>query len=189
MSYEGMSPLRPPHGPSRTEDQVVQPAPWGPAVLERLLTAGQTLWRSGTALADGYTTVVTSHDGLPTYTCVLPREKESAPLARKLVATLLSEWGLPDLVDDAALVLDELVANSADHARGALIQVTITRKDHAQVRLAVVDMEPKHPRLVIADTEDESGRGMHLIAEISQRWGVDTLNSGKRVWADVAVAS
>jgi anti-sigma regulatory factor (Ser/Thr protein kinase) len=140
-------------------------------------------------MADRPRVVVTEREDVLTYTCVLPREKESAPLARKLVMTLLSQWELPGLVDDAALVLDELVANSADHARGASIQVTITRKGHAQVRLAVVDMERKHPRLVVADTEDEGGRGLRLVAGISQRWGVDTLRSGKRVWADVAATS
>jgi two-component sensor histidine kinase len=119
----------------------------------------------------------------------MPRAKESAGLARRLVTGLLSDWELPSLVDDAALVLDELVANSADHARGPSIQVTITRKGHAQVRLAVVDMERKHPHLVIADAEDEGGRGLRLVAGISQRWGVDSLNSGKRVWAEVAVTS
>ena len=61
--------------------------------------------------------------------------------------------------------------------------------DIAQQLRAVVDMERKHPRLVIAGTEDEGGRGLRLVAGISQRWGVDTLRSGKRVWADVAVAS
>jgi anti-sigma regulatory factor (Ser/Thr protein kinase) len=140
-------------------------------------------------MAEQRTMDVAQGNGVPAYTCVLPREKESAPLARKLVATLLSEWELPDLIDDAALVLDELVANSADHARGPSIQVTITRKGHAQVRLAVVDMERKQPRLVVAGTEDEGGRGLRLVAGISQRWGVDTLRSGKRVWADVAVTS
>jgi anti-sigma regulatory factor (Ser/Thr protein kinase) len=167
MSYEGNPPLRPPCGASRAQ------AP---------PSAGSK------AMAGGHTAVVTLQGGLPTYTYTLPRAKESARLARRLVTTLLSMWGLPGLVDDATLVLDELVANSADHARGSSIQVTITRKDHALVRLAVVDMERKHPRFVVAGPDDEGGRGLRLVAGISQRWGVDTLHGAKRVWADVVVA-
>ncbi|UWE13355.1 ATP-binding protein [Actinacidiphila bryophytorum] len=132
---------------------------------------------------------VLSLDGLPTFTRTLPRRKESAPLARRLVTTLLSQWALPELVDDAALVLDELVANAADHARGASIRITITRQDHTVVRLAVADRERKRPRLADAGPDDEGGRGMYLVAGLSRRWGVDPLGSGKQVWAEVAVTS
>lgn len=168
MSYEGKPPLGPLCGPSWAD---------GRPSARKVASAG------------GHTAAVTLQDGLPTYSCTLPRAKESAQLARRLVKTLLSAWELPSLVDDAALVLDELVANSADHARGASIQVTITRKDHALVRLAVVDNERKHPRFVAVNPDDEGGRGLCLVAGISQRWGVDTLHSGKRVWADVTVTS
>jgi anti-sigma regulatory factor (Ser/Thr protein kinase) len=139
-------------------------------------------------VAEQRTLDVASLDGLPTFTRMLPRAKESAPLARRLVTELLSQWELLELVDDAALVLDELVANAADHARGASIRITITRRDHTVVRLAVADLEHKRPRIADAGPDDEGGRGMYLVAGLSRRWGVDPLSSGKRVWADVAVA-
>jgi anti-sigma regulatory factor (Ser/Thr protein kinase) len=140
-------------------------------------------------VAEQRTLGVAPLDGLPTFTRTLPRAKESASLARRLVTALLSQWGLPELVDDAALVLDEFVANAADHARGSSIRITITRQDHTVVRLSVADLERTRPRLADAGPDDEGGRGMYLVAGLSRRWGVDPLSSGKQVWAEVAVTS
>lgn len=71
--------------------------------------------------------------------------------------------------------------------RGASIRVTVTLRDDAVVRLAVVDMDHKPTRLADAGAGDEGGRGLHLVAALSRRWGMDPFNWGKRVWADVAV--
>jgi anti-sigma regulatory factor (Ser/Thr protein kinase) len=127
--------------------------------------------------------------GRPTFSETLPREAQSAAVARRAVTVLLPEWGIPALVDDAALVLDEFVANAADHARGESIRVTITLRADAVVRVAVVDMGHKRPRLAEAGPGDESGRGLRLVAALSQRWGVDALGWGKRTWADLAVVA
>lgn len=129
--------------------------------------------------------VFTEGDAPPTYTCVLPREKASAPLARHLLAEVLTEWRLPGLVDDAGLVLGELVANAADHARGEKIRITIVRTDEALVRLSVVDLDRKRPQLVAAGPADEGGRGLRLIEALSESWGVDPFTWGKSVWADM----
>lgn len=115
----------------------------------------------------------------------LPREPRSVPLARHLVATLLCEWGLLDLADDAQLVLGELVANSVEHARGATLRITVTRTGPAHVRVAVEDKSRTRPQVVTAGPDDEGGRGLFLVDALSERWGVDVLRRGKRMWADL----
>jgi anti-sigma regulatory factor (Ser/Thr protein kinase) len=136
-------------------------------------------------MGDGRTLVVTTRHGAPTYTCTLPRAKESANRARFVVTALLDRWGLALLADDAVLVMDELVANAAAHACGASIRITVVRKDRALVRLAVVDLNRNEPTLRSASLEDEGGRGLYLVAGLSLRWGVDPFTWGKRVWAEV----
>lgn len=123
--------------------------------------------------------------GVPTYSQTLPRAAQSAGVSRRVATTVLTAWALPGLVDDVRLILDELVANAADHAQGASIRVTITRPARGRVRLAVIDMDHKQPVLRTAGHEDEGGRGLRLVNELCDRWGVDPLPWGKRVWADL----
>ncbi|MEC3997215.1 ATP-binding protein [Actinacidiphila sp. DG2A-62] len=124
---------------------------------------------------------------LPVYSRTLPREAGSAGVSRRVVTTVLASWHLRVLIDDARLVIDELVANAADHAEGASIRVTITRTERG-VRLAVTDMDHRQAVLRSALPGDETGRGLFLVDEISDRWGVDPLPWGKRVWAELALA-
>ncbi|MFD4314958.1 ATP-binding protein [Streptomyces sp. NPDC058548] len=118
----------------------------------------------------------------------LPRSPESAAVARRLVRRALATWSLPDLVEGAVLVVTELVANAAVHARGATIQVTVARVAIGQVRVAVIDLDRTEPALRLAADDDERGRGLALVEAVSARWGVDPLRWGKRVWADLEAA-
>ncbi|MEC3995353.1 ATP-binding protein [Actinacidiphila sp. DG2A-62] len=127
--------------------------------------------------------------GLPVYSRTLPREAGSAGVSRRVVTTVLTSWRLPPgFVDEARLVVDELVANASEHAEGASIRVTITRTGRG-VRLAVTDMDHARPVLRTAGPGEEGGRGLFLVDEISDRWGVDPLPWGKRVWAELALAA
>src|SRR4051812_37753458 len=53
--------------------------------------------------------------GHPGYSETLDRVPESAAVARRLVRTALTAWGLEDLIEDATLVITELVSNAVDH--------------------------------------------------------------------------
>src|SRR5215212_1528204 len=48
----------------------------------------------------------------------LPAVAESARAARRQVAAQLTDWGLPQMVDDATLVVSELVTNAVCHGAG-----------------------------------------------------------------------
>ncbi|MFI0937568.1 ATP-binding protein [Streptomyces sp. NPDC021020] len=141
-------------------------------------------------MAENHAIDTTAGDDIPpTRTNALPREARSVPLAWHLVTTLLSEWSLPELADDAQLVLGELVANSVEHAQGASVRITVTRMGPARVRVAVADRDRTRPRLVTASPDDEGGRGLFLVDALSERWGVDVFRRGKRVWADLGAPS
>lgn len=126
--------------------------------------------------------------GAPAYTEALPREAQSAAAARRLVRTVLGAWHLPELAECAALVVTEMVANAADHARGEAVRVTVTRISDHRVRVAVVDMDRARPQVRPLDANAERGRGMRLIEAHSAGWGVDPLPWGKRVWADLGAS-
>ncbi|MFJ6659651.1 ATP-binding protein [Streptomyces sp. NPDC091377] len=124
--------------------------------------------------------------GRPAYSRNLPRIPESASKARSMVTTAVLTWGLKELVDPARLVVTELVANAANHARMDTILVTATLRAPDAVRISVVDRSRTMPQRRNAADDDEQGRGLELIDALSGGlWGVDALLWGKRVWADL----
>lgn len=127
--------------------------------------------------------------GSPAYTETLPHLPEAATAARLLVTLALAVWNLDALTDDAKLIVTELVANAADHARGDSIRVTVTRLDEYCVHIAVVDKSRAQPRLREAGPDEVAGRGLAMVEALSSKWGADPLPWGKRVWAELEAAS
>lgn len=126
--------------------------------------------------------------GESAYTQTMPRRRESARTARLLVSSALRVWGLEGATDAARLVVSELVANAFVHASGPQVRVTVTRRGETLVRVAVIDDSPALPESRPVSDRAESGRGLTLVAaHCHGRWGVDVLDRGKSVWADVPV--
>lgn len=108
-------------------------------------------------------------------------------MARHLVSSALRVWGLEELEYAARIVVTELVSNAVVHARQSSVRVTVTRLDRLEVQIAVVDMSRDLPRPRPVGVDEESGRGLALVAALSDgRWGADPLPWGKRVWARLA---
>jgi PAS domain S-box-containing protein len=115
----------------------------------------------------------------------LPRDPTSPRLARALVAEALAGAGRDDDLDVAVLLVSELVTNAAVHAEAeALLRVRV-RDD--VVRVEVVDASVQAPVMRARDTAAESGRGMLLVEELADAWGVDVLpdSAGKAVWFEL----
>ncbi|MGW5925214.1 ATP-binding protein [Streptomyces anulatus] len=123
----------------------------------------------------------------PAYTETLPRVAASVHSARRLVRLALDVWGLTEVQVDAELVVSELLTNAVLHARrGDSVRVTATRLGEGRVRIAVVDLSKEQPSPRDAGGDQESGRGLDIVATLSGgQWGVDPLPWGKRVWATV----
>ncbi|MCX2971727.1 MULTISPECIES: ATP-binding protein [Streptomyces] len=123
--------------------------------------------------------------GHPGYSETLPREPESAAVARRLVRAACSAWELGGLAEDSALVVTELVANAVRHARHESIRVVVERAAQDVVRVAVADLSRERPVEREADEGDEDGRGLFLVAALAADWGTDVRRWGKVVWADL----
>jgi hypothetical protein len=112
-----------------------------------------------------------------------------------LVATLDTwggEWGGQSLVDSAALVLTELMANAQRHAwvPGRSIGTTF-HPVPAGVLIQVHDADgDSRPALADATADDEQGRGLMIVNAITHgQWGVsDRQGPGKSVWALITAA-
>ncbi|MET7454766.1 ATP-binding protein [Streptomyces sp. NPDC005574] len=108
--------------------------------------------------------------------------------ARSAVRGRLRDWDLDSLADLAALLVSELVTNALRHATGP-IGVSLVRPavPGDVLRVEVSDPIPDPPRERAARPEDESGRGLQLVAHTSRRWGTRPGGAGKTVWFELAV--
>jgi anti-sigma regulatory factor (Ser/Thr protein kinase) len=119
----------------------------------------------------------------------LPPTAESASVARWLVNDLLKNEVDDDTRDTAALLTTELVSNAIRHTRDEL--VVSVRLAGGTLRVGVADSSHRRPQLVQVGRRDTSGRGLHLVEAMADRWGVDpdARGLGKTVWFELAAAA
>ncbi|WP_033353454.1 ATP-binding protein [Kitasatospora aureofaciens] len=118
----------------------------------------------------------------------LPYGPESVGAARRFVDAQLRDWGLDDLVDDAALIVSELVTNSIRTGCQTRMLVGVRRPTDRMVRILVGDGSRSMPVMVQARPDATSGRGLAMVHRLTHgRWGVTPLPFGKVVHADLAM--
>ncbi len=125
----------------------------------------------------------------------LAAEASSIPAARNALEELRFRIG-KDVLDDARLLVSELVTNAVRHAG-------LTQGDHVVVR---VDLHPDRIRVEVADPgpgfdPDDArayadsreglpgGWGLRLVDEVADRWGVEPDDLGSRVWFELSRGS
>ena len=114
-----------------------------------------------------------------------PAAAVAAPIRRRL-RVLLAGWDVgADTVDDALMVVEELVANVLDHARTRFERVVRMTGD--VLHIAVSDCSGRAPHIQPHDPHAARGRGLQLVATLSERWGCDHHGDGKTVWAELQV--
>lgn len=91
-------------------------------------------------------------------------------------------WDLELLVDAASLVVSELVTNAVLHARSA-ITVALCAEHDGSLRLEVSDLSARAPQRRGYGPGATTGRGLGIVAELVDDWGVRPTSSGKSVWA------
>lgn len=113
-----------------------------------------------------------------------PDENSPAEARRSLEAL---RPGLNDLlVDDAVLLVSEVVSNSVRHAsldETDAIEVRI-RGSHSKLRVDVSDPGPGFDPDRVRPLEDNGGWGLHLLDRLATRWGVER-NDVTRVWFEL----
>ncbi|MEU8848504.1 ATP-binding protein [Streptomyces sp. NPDC048564] len=118
-----------------------------------------------------------------------PAEAGAVRAARAAVRRRLRQWALDSLADVTALLVSELVTNSLRHATGPIgLRLVRPAGLDGVLRVEVSDPLPDPPRERVADLDDESGRGLQLVAHSARRWGTRPgRNTGKTVWFELAV--
>ncbi|MFG2572527.1 ATP-binding protein [Streptomyces sp. NPDC048481] len=118
-----------------------------------------------------------------------PAEPGAVRTARAAVRDQLHRWDLDSLGDIAALLVSELVTNALRHATGP-IGVRLVRQARLRdvLLVEVSDPLPDPPRERVARPDDESGRGLQLVASAARRWGTRPGSAGKTVWFELAVS-
>jgi anti-sigma regulatory factor (Ser/Thr protein kinase) len=110
----------------------------------------------------------------------LPVSREAPTLAREFLRNATCVEHHSEVLEDAVLLVSELVTNSVLHGGPPVVVAVDCTGDELQVR--VRDGSPYRPAPREAGDEDESGRGLALVAEMSDDWGVDPEPDGKHVW-------
>jgi len=116
--------------------------------------------------------------------------------ARGHTQQLLWEWDLSRLTDASVAVVSELVTNAYEttirRQLGTPIALRLSSNGR-QVLIEVWDADPTPPRLPAHDAvnlplaDAESGRGLFLVAALSERWSCYTLDRGGTVvWAEIS---
>jgi anti-sigma regulatory factor (Ser/Thr protein kinase) len=117
----------------------------------------------------------------------LPAFPEALRPARQWTSRILRDWQLAESTHTVEQLVSELLANSIEHARTSSVGICLIDTDRALlIEIYDTDAErlptPKAPSL-----DDTSGRGLLIVEELSDRWGVRVTNHGKTVWCEVAI--
>jgi two-component sensor histidine kinase len=89
------------------------------------------------------------------------------------------------VVDDVELLASELTTNAIVYANPP-VEVRI-RHTSRHVVLEVYDSATYLPRRMRPTPDDEHGRGLQLVALLADRWGTRPTETGKAVWAVLAL--
>ena len=130
-------------------------------------------------------------------------DARSVGTARDFCLSTMRRWGVTDRQDDVAVVVSELLTNALRHAvpqagpppgsadgpaggtgRGRWpVRIGLVQPGQF-VLCAVADPSPRPPQPKEPDYLAESGRGLHVIDALSDRWGSTVpTEAGKVVWA------
>ncbi|QHY97757.1 Phosphoserine phosphatase RsbU [Streptomyces sp. S4.7] len=111
----------------------------------------------------------------------VPHEAAAVAKVRKDACRQLGEWGLDDAVFITELVVSELVTNAIRYG-DAPIRLRLIRDRNLIIEVA--DGSSTAPHLRRARVSDEGGRGLLLVAQLTQGWGTRQTYTGKTIWAE-----
>ena len=124
---------------------------------------------------------------MPEIAVALPAVPESIPRSREVLESLRGELD-ESLLDDLRLIVSELVTNSIRHAglrSSDPIDLEISVTDET-IRLELRDRgrgfaPPPSPN----NPFQESGWGLFLVSQLTDRWGVSTEDGMTTVWIEI----
>ncbi|GAA3839755.1 SpoIIE family protein phosphatase [Streptomyces phyllanthi] len=111
----------------------------------------------------------------------VPPEPSAVAEIRGRASRQLDDWGLQEAAFVTELVVSELVTNAIRYAEPPIqLRLILDRSLICEVS----DASSTAPHLRRARVFDEGGRGLLLVAQLSQGWGTRHTYRGKTIWAE-----
>ncbi|MFQ6147073.1 ATP-binding protein [Streptomyces seoulensis] len=117
------------------------------------------------------------------------RAATSVGKARGFIRAALPVEQLCDRIDDITLCVSELTTNAIQHGTpaGHIFLVRVIVKE-SLLRIEVHDAGESRPQLRSPVEDDQSGRGLVLVAALADDWGIEPREGlGKIVWVEFKV--
>ena len=115
----------------------------------------------------------------------LPPDPASVALTRAHVRRQTATWNVPQLTDDAVVIVSELVANAVEHGRTGF-DLRLELRDQRVLRIEVTDQGTGNPDPRATSETSERGRGLFIVSALAAAWGVQASpEDGKVVWAEL----
>ncbi|MFC7530731.1 ATP-binding protein [Actinoplanes sp. GCM10030250] len=112
---------------------------------------------------------------------------EACRQVRALVAQTCAGWQRGDVSATVALVATELVANVVRHAHTTM-EFTLALRD-GRLTVAVRDGSRRMPRRLDPGVSEAGGRGLRLVHDLTDAWGVLPVTDGKVVWSQLTTGA
>ncbi|WP_019057802.1 SpoIIE family protein phosphatase [Streptomyces prunicolor] len=138
--------------------------------------------------ADDVALLLARTQGLPAEqvsTWDIPADPSLVAPIRKQVVEQLDSWNMSEAGFTAELVVSELVTNAIRYGAHPIRLRLI--HDATTLICEVSDTNHTAPHLRRAKTWDEGGRGLLLVAQLTQRWGSRHTADGKTIWAELSL--
>jgi anti-sigma regulatory factor (Ser/Thr protein kinase) len=117
----------------------------------------------------------------------LPSTVSAPQMARAFLRSTLRTWQLDGFGEVTELLATELVANVVTHV-GAPMTLRV-RRNASSVRVEIEDPSRQLPEVHHPDAADEHGRGVLLVDQLADHWGVERHDDGKTVWFELEVST
>lgn len=129
--------------------------------------------------------------GSGVYSIEFTASLEAVRAARQHVADVLAAWDISeDLIDTARLLTSELATNAIIHSDATNGTFALeVRSFGCCLSIEVHDSSPNAPVVRTVTDDAEHGRGLLLVAEVSDSWGYYFQGGYKHVWLHLHVAS
>jgi signal transduction histidine kinase len=114
----------------------------------------------------------------------IARDDRAPLVARRALDDLAPDLD-PGTIEDARLLVTELVSNSVRHGQGDTVRVILDRRAPGRLRCEVVDDGSGFlPVARVRQDDEPGGWGLHLVENLSRDWGVR--EGSTHVWFELA---
>lgn len=119
---------------------------------------------------------------------VAQNDPEALSSARHMIRAAVRAWGAKDRADEVELAADELTTNALMHTDGgAIVTIRVLTGTGRWLRVDVEDRSSALPRRRDAGESGVSGRGLMLVDQLADAWGVESRGTGKCVWCEFSI--